>query len=222
MQILAFDLKTDELIHRKEIPNSVLHEDSILVTPIVEIFNENCDDTFLYIADTVGFSIIIHDVKSGAFWRASDKTMYPYPNHSSFDILGDNFDLVDGVLGMDIGPNIVGESRKLYYHSLSSVTENWVYTDHLRNASIFGVYPWVHPSVFNVYKGDRDSQSAAQAIDSNGISFFGKLSKLSINCWDTTTEYGFENIDVVEHNEVTLQFPSGIKVMIIILILSKF
>lgn len=120
------------------------------MTPIVEILNDNCEDTFVYIADTVAFAIIVHDVKSGSFWKASDKTMFPYPNHSSFEILGDNFDLVDGVLGMDIGPKIPGHRRKLYYHSLSAVTENWVYTDDLRNQSIFGEYPWVHPSIFNV------------------------------------------------------------------------
>lgn len=120
------------------------------MTPIVEILNDNCEDTFVYIADTVAFAIIVHDVKSGSFWKASDKTMFPYPNHSSFEILGDNFDLVDGVLGMDIGPKMPGQRRKLYYHSLSAVTENWVYTDDLRNQSIFGEYPWVHPSIFNV------------------------------------------------------------------------
>lgn len=51
---------------------------------------------------------------------------------------------------MDLGPKTQRGGRKLYYHALSSVTENWVYTDSLKNQSIFGEYPWIHPNVFNV------------------------------------------------------------------------
>ncbi|GJQ83890.1 putative melanin biosynthetic process [Trypoxylus dichotomus] len=213
MQILAFDLESNKLVHRGIIPQSLLKPTSILVTPIVEILNGNCQDTFVYIADTVAFTLIIHDVKNGAFWKASDKTMYPYPNYSSFGILGDTFDLVDGILGMDIGPIISREQRKLFFHALSSVTENWVLTSSLRNRSLFGEYPWVHPNIFHVYNGTRRSQSAAQAIEKDGVSFFGDLTELTINCWNTATDFGPENIDVVEYNPETLQFPSGIKVI---------
>ncbi|KRT82651.1 hypothetical protein AMK59_4554 [Oryctes borbonicus] len=116
---------------------------------------------------------------------------------------------------MDIGPIVPGQDQKLFFHALSSVTENWAFTRSLRNQSLFGEYPWVHPNVFNVYNGTRRSQSAAQAIDRDGISFFGDLSDLTINCWNTATNFGPENIDVVEYNPDTLQFPSGIKFQVI-------
>lgn len=62
------------------------------------------------------------------------------------------------------------------------------------------------------YKGQRQSQSAAEAIDRDGIAFFGQMSETTINCWNTATEYGPANIDVVEYNPKTLQFASGVKV----------
>lgn len=63
-----------------------------------------------------------------------------------------------------------------------------------------------------MYRGTRKSQSAAIAIDKDGISYFGLLDQGSMNCWNTATEYGEDNIDVIELNTETLQFPSGVKV----------
>lgn len=60
--------------------------------------------------------------------------------------------------------------------------------------------------------GTRPSQSAAEAIDQNGVAFFGLAAETSINCWNTANEYGGKFIDTVEQNTKTLQFTSGMKV----------
>lgn len=137
---------------------------------------------------------------------------------------------MDGVLGMDLSPYVPGEDRKLFYHAMSSNTENWVYTSDLRNQSRFMHDPTSSPEVFHVsriwpkklqifigsflqeFKGRRPSQSAAEAIDANGICYFGVMHETEIDCWNTETEYGPNNIDTLERNPTTLQFPSGIKV----------
>lgn len=63
-----------------------------------------------------------------------------------------------------------------------------------------------------MYDGLRSSQSAAEAIDTNGVAYFGTMHDTAINCWDTTTEYGPYNIDTIAEDPYTLQFASGIKV----------
>lgn len=62
---------------------------------------------------------------------------------------------------------------------------------------------------------ERSSQSAAQAMDQNGVLFFGLLSDLAIGCWNSISypEYGGTNTEVVVVNPDTLQFPSGLKVI---------
>ncbi|GJQ83891.1 putative melanin biosynthetic process [Trypoxylus dichotomus] len=212
MQILAFDLATDQLIHKYTIPDQLLEPRSILVTPIIDI-RENCTDAYVYVADCQTFSIIVYDVKNDHAWRASDKTMYPYPNYGTYKIEGEQFDLMDGVLGMDLSPYQPGQDRKLFYHAMSSPTENWVFTSDLRDRSLFEHDPSAHPELFHTYKGERQSQSAAEAIDRNGIAYFGQMTETTINCWNTATEYGPFNIDVVERNRQTLQFASGVKVI---------
>ncbi|NP_001161913.1 yellow-e3 precursor [Tribolium castaneum] len=214
-QILAFDLQTDQLIHRFQLPKGIVEPRSILVTPVVDVRDAHakCKDTFIYIADCQTYSVIVYDVQKGVIWKATDKTMYPYPNYGTFDILGDSFDLMDGVLGMSLSPYKPGQDRILYYHAMSSPTENWVLTSDLRNRSRFIHDSQSSPEIFHTYHGKRHTQSAAEAIDKDGVMYFGLMSDVTLNCWNTHTEYGPKTIDIIAKNLQTLQFASGVKVI---------
>ncbi|KAJ8923456.1 hypothetical protein NQ315_002015 [Exocentrus adspersus] len=327
-------------VHSYEIPSRLLEPRSILVTPVIDIRDKQCEDTFVYIADCQTYSIIVHNAREGTFWKASDKTMYPYPNYGTFNIDGDSFDLMDGVLGMAVEPYSPGKDRRLFYHAMSSPTENFVYTSDLRNQSIFmhdpessphlfhvqdavkevmdGILPkksrkiyeaqydtfvkwccqrklenvnedvllvffaeksktlssstlWAHYSMLKTmlnvkrnidvskfyklsaflkrksegykpkkakvlsldqidkflleapdkdflmvktYRGERRTQSAAEAIDKNGVMYYGLMSDMKIACWNTKGEYGDRLYsDIVASDSVTLQFASGVKVV---------
>ncbi|XP_025829216.1 uncharacterized protein LOC108733632 [Agrilus planipennis] len=212
-QILAFDLKTDTLLYRYEIPSSQYEYRSNFVTPVVDVRDKQCKDTMVYVADNRGYSIIVYNPSLGVSWRVGDKTMYPYPSSGTYEIQGTSFELMDGILGMAISPYKPGKDRILYYRALSSVTENFVYTSHLRNRTRFENNPQSSPEIFHTYKRTRPSQSAAEAIDKDGISYFGLAHEITLNCWNTATEYGFQNIDTLSYNPTTLQFISGIKVI---------
>ncbi|KAF5288324.1 hypothetical protein FQR65_LT12058 [Abscondita terminalis] len=214
-QILAFDLQTNNLIHRYEIPKDQIESTSILVTPVVDVRNpkDGCYDTFVYVADCQAFSIIVHDVQQGTSWKIIDKTFYPNPAFGTYKISGYSFDLMDGLLGMELSPLRPNQDRILYYHAMSSGTEQWVYTSHLRNKTMYIDNPSPAPELFNVYSGQRHTQSPAMAIDRNGIAYFGLASDLSMNCWNTATEYGRNNIGEVARDPVRLQFASGVKVI---------
>ncbi|KAJ8984319.1 hypothetical protein NQ317_012537, partial [Molorchus minor] len=248
-QILAFDLKTDRLLYSSDIPSDLLESRSLLVTPVVDIRDGQCDNAFIYMADVQTYSIIVHDVKNREFWKATDKTMYPYPNYGTYTIKGESFDLMDGILGMALSPHVPGRDRKLYYHAMSSATENWVNTMDLRNKSRFENDPESSPEVFHhvwfkiqigslesdtigssemslkactsfkdlpgfgTYRGQRRTQSAAEAMDNDGIMFFGLMSDIKIACWNTRGEYADpSSTDTVAYNPLTLQFASGVKV----------
>ncbi|XP_063904231.1 protein yellow-like isoform X2 [Zophobas morio] len=215
-QILAFDLQTNMLIHRYEIPEDLIEVNrSILVTPVVDVRDAHgkCKDTFVYVADCQAYSIIVYDVQRNEAWKATHKSMYPYPSYGTYSILGDSFDLMDGVLGMALEPYKPGQDRKLFYHAMSSPTENWVYSAFLRNRSRFIHNPESSPEVFHTYVGERTTQAAAEAIDKDGIMYFGLMSDVTFNCWNTRTEYGRKNTEAISRNRQTLQFASGVKVV---------
>lgn len=75
-------------MYRYEIPRDQYESRSIFVTPVVDV-RDSCQDVFVYAADCQTYAIIVYDVKNGESWQVIDKTMYPYPNFGTFDILGE-------------------------------------------------------------------------------------------------------------------------------------
>lgn len=59
--------------------------------------SDNCKDTFVYVADALGFGILVVDVANDRSWRVTHRFMYPYPSHGSFKINGE-FNLIDNNL----------------------------------------------------------------------------------------------------------------------------
>ena len=74
--------------------------------------------------------------------------------------------------------------------------------------------PEAEPRAFKSFQMERSSQSAAQAMDRNGILFYGLMSDLAIGCWNSRDypEFGGLNMETVAVDGDTLQFPSGVKV----------
>lgn len=77
------------------------------------------------------------------------------------------FDLMDGILGVALGPSQNGK-RMLYYHSFASVRESWVSTSVLKNESIYSTGFNTAPREFKASEEARPSQAAPQAFDKHG------------------------------------------------------
>ncbi|KAL0893023.1 hypothetical protein ABMA27_014679 [Loxostege sticticalis] len=213
-QLLAFDLSSDRLVYRHVVNASNYVSTSLLITPVVDVIgtSDNCKDTFVYVADALGFGILVVDVANDRSWRVTHRFMYPYPSHGSFKINDDSFDLMSGVFGMALSPYQRGRDRYLYFHALSSTTENIVSTKVLRNDS-FLQNPNAEPRSIKVLPGERPNQSAAEAMDRNGILYYGIMDPPSIWCWNSATEFSPRNFHQIAVNRETLQFASGVKVV---------
>nr|QHN70681.1 yellow-d [Limenitis arthemis astyanax] len=214
-QLLAYNLKTNELIYRHRPNPSTYIATSLFITPVVDVRGEDpndCSDTFVYVADVSGFGLLVVDVANDRSWRITEKRFYPFPSRGTFTIEGESFDLMDGVLGMALSPYLPGRDRFLYFHALASTTENVVRTSVLRNDS-FIHDPNANPHSIHVFPEERPNQSAAEAMDNKGILYFGLMDPPSIWCWNSATEYSRRNFHKIAINRETLQFASGVKVV---------
>uniref|UniRef100_T1E2M1 Putative yellow salivary protein n=1 Tax=Psorophora albipes TaxID=869069 RepID=T1E2M1_9DIPT len=236
-KIVAFDLRTDQIIHQYQIPaDQLLCDVSLLVSILVDVQDPppigSCSNTMVYAADVTGAGLIVYDMARGKSWRVTNKLMNPNPDHGTFTIADESFDLMDGIITMSLSPKTpapdslnsaygwfqpsrqtaVINDRLLFFHALASVSENAVRTSVLHNQTLWEQDEAAEPRSFRVI-GRRTSQSAPEAMDSNGNMFFGLLNQMSIGCWDSTTNYNPSNIRVVSQNQETLQFPSGLKVI---------
>ncbi|XP_014217930.1 protein yellow-like [Copidosoma floridanum] len=221
-QLLSFSLKTNKLLSRYRFPTDQYeYYRSLLVTLVVDIriepyaADKSCRDTFVYVADITAFGLIVYDHASVRSWKIINNLFYPYPQHGTFYIQGEIFDLMDGIIGMALGPVQPDGDRTLYFHSLASRVESHVPTSIIRNYTLFHDNPYAAPRAFEAFPMERSSQSAAQAMDRNGVLYFGLMSDLAIGCWNSKQfpEFGGRNIHNVVVNEETLQFASGVKVV---------
>ncbi|CAH1129711.1 unnamed protein product [Ceutorhynchus assimilis] len=211
-QLLAFDLKTDKLLYKYEVPYEQYQNVSSFIAPTAEIedFKNKCENTWVYVADSVAPSLLVYSLKQNKSWRIQDKSFEPDPNYNTYTIDGDTFEVADGILTVALTPKQSG-NRKLYYHSMSNIKESWVYTRHLKNSNNFRV-PYGSPRLFKTYKGRRNQQACIEAIDKHGFVYFSLLIDVQIVKWDPRTEYTNKNFHIIANDKETMQFPSGLKI----------
>ncbi|XP_063993882.1 major royal jelly protein 1-like [Diachasmimorpha longicaudata] len=212
-KLLVFNSLTSRLISVYRFPPDQVLHDSLFITPVVDVRDpQTCLDTFVYIADVTGFQLIVYDHRHQVSWTIQNNLFHPYPNHGTFTIAGQSFDLMDGIFGLALGPVLWNGDRTLYFHSLASVVEGWVSTSVVRNASAFRNDPGAMARSFHSFQKTRTSQAGAQAMDRNGVLFYGLMTEVALGCWNQRVEFGGENLDVIVVNRETLQFASGLKV----------
>ncbi|XP_059469981.1 protein yellow-like [Neocloeon triangulifer] len=214
-QIVAFDLLTDTIIYRHRFSESVLRCNSQPTNIAVEYKNANqCGrkekpDAYLFVTDTAAYAIIVIDTSTERSWRVTDKTMYPAPEAGTFNVAGVQFELMDGIVGLALGPpqGFNGE-RKLFYNPMSSLQHFWVHTSALKEQNATRR----SPQIFFSGKSKRTSQSAGCGIDSRGVLFFGLVNQNALACWDSSKLYDQQNIAVLKRDDETLQFLSTVVV----------
>ena len=121
-------------MNRYKFPKGQYKEDSLFVTPVVDVryVDGKCIDTFVYVADVTSFSLLVYDQRHSRSWKIVNKLFYPYPPYGTFNIKNETFDLMDGILGLALGPIRADGDRILYFHSLASRVESWVPTSIIR------------------------------------------------------------------------------------------
>ena len=85
---------------------------------------------------------------------------------------------------------------------------------YFRNFTLFANNSNAAARSFQTFPSERPSQSAAEAMDKNGILFFGLMTEIAIGCWNSKNfnDFGDQNVEILLVNPETLQFASGLKV----------
>ncbi|CAH2236796.1 jg8555 [Pararge aegeria aegeria] len=103
-------------------PRELLRPASLLTNIVLDDSRSNsrhsssCDNLFAYITDTVAPGIIVYDARRDNAWRVTHASMYPDPDLGEYDIGGDKFTLMDGVVGITHSP----AQGLVYYQPLAT------------------------------------------------------------------------------------------------------
>lgn len=135
-------------------------------------------------ADPVGYGLVIYDEDSRKIWRLESKLFLADPTATNYTIMGESFQLQDGLLGMTKNQH----APVLYFRPMSSRNMYSATTIDLRNSRL-GLK--VH---YYRIRNVVSSQAAAMAISSNDILFFGLPTEVSLACWNTCKPFTKDNM----------------------------
>lgn len=162
--LLIFDLNTDRLIRRYEIPSESIDDDSFFANIIVDTDKAACDDAFAYIPDLGAYAVLVYSFRENKSWRAKHNFFHFDPLQGDYNVAGVNFQWTDGVFGMAVGKPLADGSRTVYFHALSSTKEFAVNNRILQNETYC-----TSSDAYHEYHllGDRgqNSQSTAEFYD---------------------------------------------------------
>ncbi|KAJ3665026.1 hypothetical protein Zmor_000545 [Zophobas morio] len=205
----VFDLKTNERIRRYQLRPEDINPNTFIANIAVDL-GRNCEDTFAYMSDELGYGLIVYSWQDNISWRFSHGYFMPDPLAGDFNIGGLNFQWSEeGIFGLSLSPLRSNFERILYFSPLASYRAFGVSTNVLRNSSRTGDS---YHDFFVLPKRGPNSHITAQVMSEDGIQLFNLIDRNAIGCWNSATVYGATNIGIVDKDDIGLIFPSDIKI----------
>ncbi|XP_072393945.1 dopaminechrome tautomerase [Diabrotica undecimpunctata] len=106
-KLVVFDLFRDQILRTVYFPSGVLRPSSLLTNLVVDESTQGrCDSSFVYMTDTAAPGLIVYDALRDTAWRFTHPTMFPDPNFGDYNINGESFSLMDGIVGITHSPKL--------------------------------------------------------------------------------------------------------------------
>ncbi|KAJ8924278.1 hypothetical protein NQ315_007070 [Exocentrus adspersus] len=199
-KLVAFDLETNKPVRKIILPESVLRPASALTNLVVdETVQGKCDSAFFYLTDTTTPGLVVYDGKKEQAWRFSHPTMYPNPDSAFYDIAGDKFSFMDGIIGLAHSP----QTATLFFQPMATESIFSVPTAALTKGP---------PGELDVLPvslvGRKSSQGLALALNpEDNTLFFAPFSDTSVASWNVVTN----EQRLLAHDPINLQFTAELR-----------
>lgn len=208
--IWIFDLKTDTILHRYEIPSSVVKNGLGLASITLDVVD--CANTFAYIPDLVQHQLLVYSFNDDDSWSFSHNYFHMNPFQGDYKIAGERFSWDDGIFSITLGKPERDTFRMAYFHPMSSFSEFAVSTQVLRDRQLSKRS--YHGDDFK-FIGNRgfNSQSTMHSYDpTTKTIFYSEIHNNAVTCWNTE-HVGFNHKDVVFQNNETMIYGNDLNVV---------
>ncbi|XP_058451836.1 major royal jelly protein 1 [Malaya genurostris] len=202
-KILVYDLHSDRVVRRIDFPPEVIRRESLYTNIIIDETSSrpenNCDDVFVYITDTVAPGIVVYDSGKDLTWRVSHPSMYPDPDFAESTILEHRFTLMDGIVGLAFDQ----EAGIIYFQPLATDRVFSVTTAALRSGPLaFGQDLPVK------LVGRKSSQGIGLgASPRGGTLFYAPLTETAVASWNPRTN----DHQILAQDQERLQFTADLR-----------
>lgn len=208
VQLLGYDLRTNNIFERYNIPKEQLGEKRNNFSSIA-VDDSDCAKIFVYIAEPATPAMLVYSLTERKSWQVNHHFFHPDPLAGNFTVGNIKYQTTDGVFGLALTEPQKNGFADLYFHPISSTNEFKVSTAVLRNESKStsgGIY-----KEFSLLGArDMNGQSGASFYDrSNGVIFYTLPNLNEIGCWKTSKNYSVAN---VYSDPVEMVYPSDVRV----------
>ncbi|XP_015116470.1 protein yellow isoform X1 [Diachasma alloeum] len=209
--IFIFDLRTDRLLRRYQIPEDQVKQDSLWSNIVVDVRDGDCTSAKVYLSDVWRFAMIVYDFSNDTSFRIQHHFFLPDPLSARYELHGIQFQWMDGILGLALSPLDINNDRTLFFHPMSSFREFAVATSVLNDKDTAETSPESFMPVGKPRAKDY-GHSSGSAIDKHGVMFINMVTRDSVWCWDTRKEYIPQNLGVIGVSNESLVFPNDLRV----------
>lgn len=215
--IWVVDLNTDNLIHRFEIPESIVDTGRGLASLAVDVVSsEQCGQAFAYIPDLVKSRLYVYSLAKDRMWAFDHNYFHFDPLAGDFSIGGQRFRWDDGIFSITLGKRQRDGVRVAYFNAMASNYEFAVSNQVLQNEQ--NAARSDHQSDFR-YIGRRgdNKQSTMHQFDLNtGVLFFAEIQTNGVGCWNTNYPFSPANLGVIAADSDRMIYPSDLEVSFVI------
>lgn len=212
-RLLIYDLTTDKLLRTYEIPKDQWDTDTSFFANIA-VDENNCDDSFTYLADLGHPALVVYDYKQNKSWMIQHHFFNIDPLAGKMNVSGIPFQWQEGLFGLALSDKDSEGYSSLYFHPMTSFNEFKVSTKILTNAELAKN----STAIFREFKllgsrGPKAQSGVSFLHKKTGVLFYALVNLNAVACWRTSLKnYTMESQGRVFMSNELMVFPSDIKV----------
>ncbi|XP_030558891.1 L-dopachrome tautomerase yellow-f2-like [Drosophila novamexicana] len=211
--IWIVDLKTDRVIKRFDIPESIVETGRGLASLTIDMESaEECGQAYAYIPDLVNSRLYVYNLATDRIWSFAHNYFNFDPVAGDLNIGGQSFRWDDGIFSTTLGAQQPDGSRDVYFHAMASNNEFVVSNRVLQLES--NAARSDHGNDFRLL-GSRgqNKQSTMHDYDpKTGVIFYAEIQTNGVGCWNTNQPFSAANHGTVASNEQTMIYPSDLTI----------
>ncbi|XP_050339573.1 L-dopachrome tautomerase yellow-f2-like [Bactrocera neohumeralis] len=210
--IWVIDLSNDQVLHRYEIPETIVDIGRGLASIAVDVFERACNDAFAYVPDLVHRQLFVFSLKDNRMWGFKHNYFDIDPNIGELYIGGQTFRWDDGIFSITLGPYAEDGYRTVYFHPMASNNEFVVDSSVLQNEA--NAARSDHGNDFRLLgsRGDNHRSTMHSCDQKSGIIFYAEIQRNGIGCWNTNKPFSAQNHGTVAQDAQRMIYPSDLTI----------
>ncbi|XP_059219463.1 L-dopachrome tautomerase yellow-f2 isoform X1 [Stomoxys calcitrans] len=209
--IWVMDLKTDQVVRRFEVPESIVAEGRGFAS-ITTDTDKGCDKTFAYLPDLVNRQLYVYSYEQNSMWTFQHNYFNFDPIAGDFNIGGQSFSWDDGIFSTTLTPKSSDGSRNVLFHAMASFNAFAVSNAVLQNPA--NAQRSDHGRDFRLL-GSRgqDRQSTMHEYDPRtGVVFYAEIQRNAVGCWNGRKPFTPANQGTVAQDAQRMIYPSDLSI----------